>query len=540
MKGAGVMNCLKYYLLTMVLALVVFNETAFSQSKAVETENNFLEFYSKNKTLLDLKSPFASNLENFAEYHDALLKVIEKFEKSKNYEDAYPVEGKMTSIQKQIYLVKYFNFIIGDVFAKNKEDVCFYGGWPSRMFRGKCQAPWKNSNDIELKELGATYDSKYYCGGKKLFRCNPLLFGPGADLKGNCIKFENVAEISTKCFDKSRDQVGKIYEAFNSNADFKKNYLDTVSAMKKFCNGYLSYPACKTLTLQEEKIENYSCAQQSYQNQTTASAPIDTLTADVGEIAVKVQGQPTVSPVIFRPERKVAETPDDSKSSNSAGLCVHFNNFIKEGVPVLALKQALTYYKNRKSDFENDQYISIADYSKNSTNKRFFLLNLQTGEVESEKVSHGSGLVDGKYYGDQDHSGNLEQCTHDDETRKNMTRPGFYKIEEPYISIIHVSKWPAIDSTQNNGMRMVGLSKTNEDALGSGVVMHEAPYNNDGDAVMGRSFGCPAFVPGKGAPLMKKMRGGSLFYAYAPVCQDEMKTVLKDQEVKDWENICAN
>jgi hypothetical protein len=55
---------------------------------------------------------------------------------------------------------------------------------------------------------------------------------------------------------------------------------------------------------------------------------------------------------------------------------------------------------------------------------------------------------------------------------------------------------------------------------------------------MGRSYGCPAFAPKKGAPLMAKMQGGSLFYAYAPVCSKEMKKVLDDPKVKSWKNSC--
>ena len=51
-------------------------------------------------------------------------------------------------------------------------------------------------------------------------------------------------------------------------------------------------------------------------------------------------------------------------------------------------------------------------------------------------------------------------------------------------------------------MRLIGLSPgVNSSAFSDGYVMHEAKYNAGGNAIMGRSNGCPAFVPGHGAPL---------------------------------------
>ena len=528
------MKAVKYFLGTVMLLLLMFQN-----AMGIENENNFLEFYSKNKDFLDPNSPFANTLENFAEYHDALLSVIEKFEKSKSYEDAFPVEGKMTLLQRKSDIIQAFNFFLTEAVAKNKESICFFGGWPSRTLGGYCQSPWKNSDDKELMGLGSTYDSNHYCGGANLFRCNPLLFGPGEDSKGTCIEFKKVSEISSKCYDKSRDQVGKLYKAFNENPEYRKNYLATVSAMKNFCSSWKDYPACKVLLLKEKEITDSKCLQQFNIDQEKSASPINNLAKQVVQVTSKVVDKPLPTPAIPYARKPADEISPKIASQGKLQICTYFNDFIKQGVPELALKQALNYYAKNKSMFSNDKYISIADYSQNSANKRFFMLDLTTGNVTKEKVSHGSGAVDGIDYGDQNHDGNLDRCTQSDGSKKNMTRPGFYKVDDYYTSVGHLQSWPSLDYEQNNGMRLFGLSKTNGDALGKGVVMHEAYYNQDGNAVMGRSYGCPAFVPGRGAPLMKKIKGGSLFYAYAPVCSNEMNIVLKDPKVSDWQNTCT-
>ena len=66
--------------------------------------------------------------------------------------------------------------------------------------------------------------------------------------------------------------------------------------------------------------------------------------------------------------------------------------------------------------------------------------------------------------------------------------------------------------------------------------MHQADYNQDGKATMGRSYGCPAFVPDHGGPIMTKIQMGSLFYGFAPVCASEMAKVYA--EIQGWEKFC--
>lgn len=196
-----------------------------------------------------------------------------------------------------------------------------------------------------------------------------------------------------------------------------------------------------------------------------------------------------------------------------------YNNFIKAGVPEIPLKHALEYYDKNPDTFKNKNYISIADYTKNSSEKRFWLLSMTDGSVINEKVSHGGGdpKLD-KYTG----NGELKKCINDNGTKTNMTRPGIYVTKDLYYSEKHdriIKKdqnWPKIDGNYN-GLELAGLEASNEDANRSGVVMHGANYNHE-EGIMGRSYGCPAFVPEKAKEIISKVKGGSLFYAYAPQC----------------------
>ena len=199
----------------------------------------------------------------------------------------------------------------------------------------------------------------------------------------------------------------------------------------------------------------------------------------------------------------------------------HYQKFLDAGVPETPLREALEYYEDHQSKIKNKKYISIADYSQRSNKKRFYLLNMNDGSVVKEKVSHGSGKVSGRSWGDPDHDGYIDRCIHPSSSPakhdyQNMTRVGFMLTSWTYRS---GQKFPVMLKNGHNAMKLVGLESKNKDAFKNGVVMHEASYNRAGNKTyMGRSWGCPAFVPGKGAKIISKIKDGSLFYSYAPKC----------------------
>ncbi|MGE3263035.1 MAG: murein L,D-transpeptidase catalytic domain-containing protein [Bacteriovoracia bacterium] len=281
----------------------------------------------------------------------------------------------------------------------------------------------------------------------------------------------------------------------------------------------------------------------------------------IADVLTTLQNRPTAAPCANcgvddaqnRPEptAEPANAPAPASVSSSANpLCNRFHEFVKKGVPEAPLKQALLYYSRFKKKFAgNDRYISIADYSQRSNKKRFYMLDLKTGELMNEKVSHGSGMSRGRIVSDPNNDGMVDRCEHPDrvlaakrnprrayKTRENMTRPGFFATGSLNLSVAHARKWPRVTS-RTNSLLLNGLSgKINGSARQDGVFMHETYYNFDGPGLMGKTFGCPGFVQRKGTPIFKKIVGGSLYYSYVPVCKDDMDYVLQD--IKDWDKFC--
>ncbi len=238
----------------------------------------------------------------------------------------------------------------------------------------------------------------------------------------------------------------------------------------------------------------------------------------------------------------------EANQAVGGSACRHFSKFKRAGVPEEPLKQALFFYEKNKGRFNNQRYISIADYSQNSSRKRFYILDMQTGNVRKEKVSHGSGSRGGVKAGDPNHDGMIDRCHHGSNIndRTNMTRAGFFVTRNFYNSTSHkdrksvggrsVLEWPNLDSNGNNGLRMAGLSPgVNDEALGSGVVMHGAWYN-DVAATMGRSYGCPAFESDVAPSVLKTIRGGTLYYSYTPRCSQLHAKV--ENQVRGWQGMC--
>lgn len=289
-----------------------------------------------------------------------------------------------------------------------------------------------------------------------------------------------------------------------------------------------------------------------------APKPAEEVQAKV-EDGEQVQAQPNRSPAIApgttivyaplpprRKPEKVASKEQDSKPSprprapaSTDPLCRALNSFKAKGVPDAPLRQALFFLSKARQDGRvaaNGRYLSIADYSQSSTQKRFYLLDLQQLSVTREKVSHGGGHGRSGYPGDPNHDGRMDSCSR--KSGDAMTRAGFFRVGDFYFSSKGRYKWPMLTrNPPRNGMQLMGLSPgVNEDAVDDGVVMHEAKYNSAGSGIMGRSYGCPAFAPGRGAPLMQKLRGGSLFYSYTPACRNDMVKVLS--QVQGWQQFC--
>ena len=140
--------------------------------------------------------------------------------------------------------------------------------------------------------------------------------------------------------------------------------------------------------------------------------------------------------------------------------------------------------------------IGIADFSKESSEARFHVVNLQDGSVESHLVAHGRGS-------DPSHSGMLQRFSND--FGSYATSEGAYVTDEYYHGKYGLS------------LRVRGLDWTNNNAEPRAIVIHNAWYAEPEmialHGMLGRSEGCFAMPKKSQYEVMRKLAGGRMIYA---------------------------
>ena len=141
-------------------------------------------------------------------------------------------------------------------------------------------------------------------------------------------------------------------------------------------------------------------------------------------------------------------------------------------------------------------FIGIADFSLPSSQRRFHVVDLRNGQVESYHVAHGSGS-------DPAHSGFLERFSND--FGSHATSNGTYTTGEYYHGKYGLS------------MKTHGRDWSNSNAEPRAIVIHNAWYAEpqalEQHGKLGRSQGCFAFSRADQWPVMQKLAGGRMIYA---------------------------
>jgi hypothetical protein len=140
--------------------------------------------------------------------------------------------------------------------------------------------------------------------------------------------------------------------------------------------------------------------------------------------------------------------------------------------------------------------IAVVDFSKPSSDPRFHIVDLASGQVESHRVCHGRGS-------DPAHSGYLERFSND--FGSYATSNGAYVTGDYY------------DGKYGLSLRVRGLDWTNSNAEARAIVIHNAWYAED-DMIplhgqLGRSEGCFAMSRASQYAVMRKLAGGRMIYA---------------------------
>src|SRR6478672_9909491 len=140
--------------------------------------------------------------------------------------------------------------------------------------------------------------------------------------------------------------------------------------------------------------------------------------------------------------------------------------------------------------------IGIADFSKPSSEPRFHVVDLASGQVESHRVAHGRGS-------DPSHSGYLERFSN--EFGSYATSNGTYTTGDYY------------DGKYGLSMKVRGIDWSNNNAEARAIVIHNAWYAED-DMIplhgqLGRSEGCFAMSRESQYAVMRKLAGGRMIFA---------------------------
>jgi hypothetical protein len=140
--------------------------------------------------------------------------------------------------------------------------------------------------------------------------------------------------------------------------------------------------------------------------------------------------------------------------------------------------------------------IGIADFSRPSSEARFHLVDLASGQVESHRVCHGRGS-------DPAHSGYLERFSND--FGSYATSSGTYTTADYY------------DGKYGLSMKVRGLDWSNNNAEARAIVIHNAWYAEDDmiplHGMLGRSEGCFAMSRASQDRVMRKLAGGRMIFA---------------------------
>lgn len=147
---------------------------------------------------------------------------------------------------------------------------------------------------------------------------------------------------------------------------------------------------------------------------------------------------------------------------------------------------------------QNENLISIVDFSLPSSRKRLFIIDLKNNKlVYNTYVAHGRN------------SGREMASEFSNQPESNKSSLGAYITGGTYIG------------KHGYSMRLFGEEKgINDNANSRAIVMHSAAYVSESAIKMqgfiGRSLGCPALPENLYKPIIEKIKNGSCLYLYSP------------------------
>lgn len=184
--------------------------------------------------------------------------------------------------------------------------------------------------------------------------------------------------------------------------------------------------------------------------------------------------------------------PDESLGIVDPGLDLR-RRLEELGAPRRAVDHAIGHHEQTAHELENPTWLSIIDFTVHSTEKRWFLVNMDTLEIWTLLAAHGENS-------DPDNDGYATEFSN--RVGSHQSSLGLYTTAERYYG--------------GNGlsMRLDGLEATNDQARRRYIVVHGSDYVSPDRNPLGRSWGCPAVEMHWIQPLVGKIEEGSLLYIH--------------------------
>lgn len=182
-----------------------------------------------------------------------------------------------------------------------------------------------------------------------------------------------------------------------------------------------------------------------------------------------------------------------------------YNVFLDQGVPTYGIEQVFAYFEASSDKLNRRDFAGIINFTQKSTEPRFYILNLLTGQVDKIHVAHGinSGILYPRVFSNIPNS--------------FQTSLGFYKTGERFMGTIN-----------GPSVKLYGLQRSNSNAYARDIFMHGAEYVSAAFiAVNGRlgwSQGCFAIGSEMVPSIYKKLANGALIFAYHDELTKEVLT----------------
>ncbi len=193
-------------------------------------------------------------------------------------------------------------------------------------------------------------------------------------------------------------------------------------------------------------------------------------------------------------------------------------NRFGEPLPFAALRKMTIAKEKSRSQLSQDRFALLIDYSRNSRDRRAFLIDFAACDVvAAENVIHGGSIYRPEtHWGDPNQDGQLDHCAHVNGSQKYMTRPGAFVTAGCHQT--RLTGWTHL-SRNCQGIKLVGMDSYNSDAFEKGIVLHEHVEIPNDATVKPTGQGCPAFPMGRLKNLLRYgLMEGTILYVHAPQC----------------------